>query len=89
VVIEPGQSVSEHDHDEEETFIVIDGAAELTLDRESTTITAGDVAYIPRFGRHGLRNLSSTSPFVMIDIYWDWGGGGAPSAGTEAACVGR
>lgn len=78
VVVEPGKAVDMHDHDEEETFIVVEGSAELTLGEEKTVLKRGDVAYIPRFARHSLRNLSDTEPFAMIDVYWDWRGRSGP-----------
>ncbi|MBP2314297.1 cupin domain-containing protein [Azospirillum soli] len=71
VVLDPGTVVDAHAHDEEETFIVVDGCAELTLNGETTVIGKGDVAYIPRFLTHQLRNPSADTPFVMIDVYWD------------------
>jgi quercetin dioxygenase-like cupin family protein len=74
VRLDPGIEVDEHDHDEEETFVALSGSAELTLEGETTTLCAGDIAYIPRFARHSLRNLSSDTAFEMIDVYWDKGG---------------
>ena len=74
VVVDCATDVEQHEHDEEETFIVIEGQAELTVNGRSTMLGRGDVAYIPRFARHGLRNLSTKVPFVMVDIYWDWRG---------------
>ncbi|MEQ8966363.1 MAG: cupin domain-containing protein [Azospirillaceae bacterium] len=71
VVIEGGKTVDAHAHDEEETFIVVSGAIELSMNGETTVLEAGDVAYIPRFWKHGLSNPSPDVPFVMIDIYWD------------------
>ncbi len=85
VVIEPGKAVDAHLHDEEETFIVLSGSAELVLGQERTSLAAGDTVYIPRFAQHSLRNESDTAPFVMIDIYWDWQGREAPPAEGIAA----
>ena len=78
VVIEPGTAVDAHRHDEEETFVVVSGEAELTLGQDRTTLAAGDTAYIPRFAEHSLRNVSATTPFAMIDISWDWQGRDVP-----------
>jgi len=74
VVVEPATAVDRHSHDEEETFIVVGGEAELTVGEEKTLIRPGDVVYLPRFSEHQLRNLSLSIPFAMIDIYWDWEG---------------
>ncbi|MDG9668712.1 cupin domain-containing protein [Hahella sp. CR1] len=74
VVVEPQKDVDRHSHDEEEAFIVISGEAVLEIDGELTTINHGDIIYIPRFCEHQLRNISTTVPFVMLDVYWDMGG---------------
>lgn len=77
VRLDPGVCVDEHEHDEEETFIAVSGSAELSLEGETATLTAGDVVYIPRCARHALRNLSAATPFEMLDVYWDKGRKGA------------
>jgi quercetin dioxygenase-like cupin family protein len=73
IILEAGKQVDLHNHDEEETFIAISGQAILEVDGQSTTLNPNDVAYIPRMAKHSLRNDAS-SPFVMLDIYWDLGG---------------
>lgn len=75
VTLEPGKQVDLHDHDEEETFIVIGGSATLEVDGNTTELYPTDVAYIPRAAKHSLRNVGPDS-FVMVDIYWDLGGSG-------------
>ena len=82
VVLEPGKAVDAHDHDEEETFIVVEGSANLELDGQHTFIERGDVVYIPRFSQHQLCNASQTALFVMVDIYWDWHGRSGPEPGS-------
>jgi quercetin dioxygenase-like cupin family protein len=71
VVLKPGIAVDTHAHDEEEIFVVVSGEAELTLEGAVTTLRHGDVAYIPRFARHSIRNLAASEIFAMIDVYWD------------------
>ncbi|CCD96738.1 hypothetical protein BRAO375_740021 [Bradyrhizobium sp. ORS 375] len=73
VTLEPGKHVELHDHDEEETFIVIGGRVTLEVDGAATELSPSDVAYIPRGARHALRN-PGPDLFVMVDIYWDLGG---------------
>jgi mannose-6-phosphate isomerase-like protein (cupin superfamily) len=70
VLIGPGEAVAPHRHDEEETFIVLEGSAVLEVDGQRTRIAAGDVAYIPRHAEHALRN-ESPCRFQMLDVYWD------------------
>lgn len=76
VRLDPGVSVDEHHHDEEETFIVISGSAELTINGAVTSITRGDTVYVPRNEPHSIRNVSPDIQFEMLDIYWDMGGKG-------------
>lgn len=73
VQVRPHTNVDRHEHDEEETFLVLAGRAELELEGQTTELGAGDVVYIPRFWAHQMRN-----PFdellVFADIYWDFKG---------------
>ena len=71
VLIEPGKTVDSHWHDEEEAFYVIQGSAHLTIEDETTILSVGDVAYVPRLARHALTNRSSDQPCIFIDVYWD------------------
>ena len=56
-----GRHVQElHVHpDAEELVIITQGSGTITIDGESTAVTAGDVAYIPPDAQHELRNDSS------------------------------
>lgn len=74
VTLESGKHVDRHSHDEEEAFVVISGIARLSVDEEETILHATDVAYIPRNTSHALYN-KGPEDFVMLDIYWDLGGG--------------
>lgn len=74
VRLAPGESVAAHRHDEEETFIVLNGKVHLTVDGESCEIGPQDVAYIPRHSNHAIANLSDSESFEMLDMYWDEGG---------------
>lgn len=66
--------VEAHNHDEEETFIVLEGEAVLNIDGAETSITEGDVVYVPRYCEHSLTNNSKTKAFLMLDVYWDENG---------------
>ncbi|UWQ81690.1 cupin domain-containing protein (plasmid) [Leisingera sp. S132] len=69
VTIRPQENVDAHRHDDEECFIVTAGRADLEIEGQTTQLSSGDVAYIPRFWIHHLRN-SNAEPFVFVDIYW-------------------
>lgn len=70
VEVVPGTAVDAHEHDEEESFCIVQGRAHLILEGQETELTVGDVVYIPRFWRHQMCN-----PFdellKFVDIYWD------------------
>lgn len=71
VLLEPNEFVEAHHHDEEETFIVLQGSALLVVDGTEARLDAGDVAYIPRHATHSIRNASASERFQMLDMYWD------------------
>ena len=62
-----------HEHDEEETFLILSGKAELELEGQVTVLGRGDVVYVPRFWRHQMRNPFEET-LVFADIYWDFKG---------------
>ncbi|MCF4130072.1 cupin domain-containing protein [Methylobacterium sp. SyP6R] len=73
--VRPSESTTPHSHDEEETFLILDGAGIITVDDESSPIEAGDVIYLPRFSHHTVRNTSSLVPLRFLTIFW-----GSPEA---------
>lgn len=73
VEVDPGTAVDAHEHDEEETFLILSGRAQLELEGQVTTLSAGDVVYIPRYWRHQMRNPFADK-LVFADIYWDFKG---------------
>ncbi len=80
VVVDPGSAVDRHDHDEEESFVVISGRGDFELEGQRTCLYPGDVAYVPRSWRHQVANPYDEN-FIFLDIYWDLNGVGHPSSG--------
>jgi mannose-6-phosphate isomerase-like protein (cupin superfamily) len=70
IVVEARSVVDRHDHDEEESFVVISGRADFELEGQQTCLGSGDVAYVPRSWRHQIANPYDQD-FVFLDIYWD------------------
>ncbi|MRU17097.1 cupin domain-containing protein [Roseovarius sp. A21] len=70
VTVDPMTDADDHDHDEEETFIVIAGTARFEMEGQSTLLHPGDVGYVPRYWHHRMAN-PGTEPLTFIDIYWD------------------
>lgn len=73
VVVDAYTKAAAHEHDEEETFLIISGKAELELEGQTTILHPGDVAYIPRYWQHQIKNPYSEK-LVFADIYWDFKG---------------
>ena len=73
VEVKPGTEVIAHEHDEEESFLIISGRAELEMEGQSTILERGDVVYIPRFWTHQMKNPFEET-LIFADIYWDWKG---------------
>ncbi|WP_051376671.1 cupin domain-containing protein [Burkholderia sp. WSM2232] len=70
MTIAPGQTSTPHNHDEEETFLILSGNGEMEVDGERRVIEKGDVIYLPRFSTHKLRNISSAMPLELLCIWW-------------------
>ena len=73
VEVRPHTSVDRHEHDEEESFLVISGRAELWLEGQATSLAPGDIVYVPRFWSHEMRNPHDET-LVFADLYWDFRG---------------
>jgi mannose-6-phosphate isomerase-like protein (cupin superfamily) len=93
VTLEPhGGQVPWHNQDQEEIYFVIEGAGEMCLGDEKTTLAAGQAVYIAPRVFHQLTNTGS-SPLRMIYCYGPAGevahwrqelDGTLPRAGMEA-----
>ena len=70
MVITPGTGSTPHSHDENETFIILSGRGEMTVNDEVRVVEKGDVVYLPPFSRHTLRNLSEIKNLEMLCIWW-------------------
>lgn len=93
VTLEPnGGQVPWHNQEQEEIYFVLEGAGEMCLGQERTTIQAGQAVYIPTKVFHQLTNTGS-QPMHMIYCYGPAGDvahwrqeldGTLPRAGCEA-----
>ena len=69
VVIEPhGGQVPWHNHEQEEVYLILEGAGEMCVGEERQIITAGQTVYIPSNAFHQLTNTGDT-PLKMIYCY--------------------
>ena len=73
--VRPNEATSPHSHDEDETFIIMDGHGRIEVDEETSQVETGDVIFLPRGSKHSLANLSEEMPLVFLTIFW-----GSPEA---------
>ncbi|HEX2128472.1 MAG TPA: cupin domain-containing protein [Solirubrobacterales bacterium] len=66
--IAPGCVLPRHTDSAEETIVVVDGEAELTVGSESGRVGAGDVALVPEGVPHEVRN-DGAQPLRFVAVY--------------------
>jgi oxalate decarboxylase/phosphoglucose isomerase-like protein (cupin superfamily) len=70
MTIAAGEASDPHNHDEDETFIILSGTGIMTVDDESQPVEKGDVIYLPRFSQHQLQNTSAVEPLEFLTVWW-------------------
>ncbi len=60
VVLEPGS------HPTEETYVIIEGAGEMTFERMKRPVKKGDFVYLPPWCIHGIENTGNETLVVLI-----------------------
>ena len=93
VTLEPrGGQVPWHNQEQEEVYFIVHGTGEACLEKERTTLTAGQAVYIPPRAFHQLTNIGE-EPLIMLYAYAPGGDvahwrqeldGTLPRAGIEA-----
>jgi mannose-6-phosphate isomerase-like protein (cupin superfamily) len=71
MTIRPGTSSMPHSHDEQETFIILNGTGEMKVNEETRAVAKGDVIYLPPFSQHSLVNTSASEPLELLCIWWN------------------
>jgi len=66
VVIYPGGAIPEHDHETVESYTVLKGGGEITVDGEKEPIAEGDFVYIDPMKKHGLVNTGTEDLHLMF-----------------------
>ena len=69
-VISPAGHTEPHAHEENEIFLILEGAGEMDIDGERTALVGGQAVAIPANHRHSLSNTSPDAPLSFINIYW-------------------
>jgi hypothetical protein len=76
--VRPNEQTSPHSHDEEEAFIILSGSGDISIDGDTTSVSQGDVIYLPRNSHHTIRNTSDVKPLEFLTIFW-----GSPEANSR------
>jgi mannose-6-phosphate isomerase-like protein (cupin superfamily) len=61
----PGRGAPTHLHAVEEVLTVLEGTAEMWIEEERTTLSAGQSMIVPAGRRHGFRNVGETTLHVQ------------------------
>src|SRR4051794_19551020 len=57
-IVETGKSTDPHDHEVGETFFILEGRGNVSIDGETSPVAKGSVVYIPPCANHVLTNTS-------------------------------
>jgi quercetin dioxygenase-like cupin family protein len=63
--IDPGQRLATHTDSAEETLLILEGTAEVTLGDEREELTTGEMAVVPAMAPHGVRNVGDSVVRVL------------------------
>lgn len=66
VVIYPGGGIPAHDHETVETYTILKGRGQMTVDKETQNIREGDTVYIESGKSHGLVNTGDEDMHMMF-----------------------
>lgn len=64
----PGKGADKHRHPYEETFVILDGDIEVTIDGEATMVGPGNIVVIPANTWHAFKNRSDHAA-CMVNIH--------------------
>lgn len=66
-VLEPGVSIGEHRHDDdEEAYVILEGEGMMLVDGESTSVAAGDICLTRPGHSHSLVNTGPTPMRLLV-----------------------
>jgi len=67
VTYEPGTTVPEHAHEEEQMTFVLEGEFDFTIAGETRTLRPGMVAHVPSFVRHAA--ATGEAGCIQVDVF--------------------
>ncbi len=65
----PDNEIGMETHAFDQVIFVVDGQAKSVLDGKESTVTAGDMIFIPQGVPHNFINLDAKKPFKIISVY--------------------
>ena len=65
VVVYPDGRVPAHEHETVESYTILRGSGEMTVDGETTPVREGDCVFIPSGKSHALHNTGSVDMHMM------------------------
>ncbi len=79
-LVEVGGETMLHSHHPAETFLICQGRGSMTVNGETSQVSAGDVIYLPPGSQHTLKNTSGGESLMFFSVFWDaeQGEAGAP-----------
>ena len=66
VVIYPGGSIPAHEHETVESYTILRGGGEMTVDGETLPVSEGDLVYMKPWQKHGLVNTGKGDLHMMF-----------------------
>ena len=66
VVVYPGGSIPEHEHVTVESYTILKGSGEITVDGETQPVSEGDFVFIPSGKSHALVNTGDSDIHMMF-----------------------
>ena len=66
VVVNPNGTVPEHEHETVESYTILQGQGEITVNGETQPVGPGDMVYIERGQPHSLRNTGDADMHMMF-----------------------
>ncbi|NBJ69344.1 MULTISPECIES: cupin domain-containing protein [Clostridia] len=69
IIVQPGETTQPHNHDEEETFIILEGEGVINVDGETQKVYPEDVIYFEPFSVHSLHNTGDKE-LKFLAVWW-------------------
>lgn len=70
-ILAPGESTKHHQHQELETFFIVRGQGEMTVDGDTASVEPGSVVFHQPFHQHTLRNTSDAEDLLFLTVWWE------------------